>query len=154
MFPILALLIASELTTAGAPPKAIPQYSVHVSVRETYTGSVKKPGVILAEPIMMVSASREASYQVGDAITIKGEKIPSGTSIKIKVDPEQNEQVHVVGAIEISSLSKPVDDIVARDSRSIHLSKTMTCGRQIQICMSKTPDSETWCLVQVDHARE
>lgn len=154
MFPILALLIASELTTAEAPPKATPQYSVHVSVRETYTGPAKKPGIILAEPIMMVAASREATYQVGDAITIKGEKISSGTSIKIKVDPEQNEQVHVVGAIEISSLSKPVDDIVARDSRSIHLAKTMTCGKKIQIRMSKTPESETWCFVQVDHARE
>src|SRR6185503_16446757 len=104
MFPIIALLVASQLTTEAAQPQAIPQYAVRVSVREKYTGPTKKPGVVLAEPRLMVVAGREANLQIGDAITIGGEKIPYGAMVKLRIDPMQNDQVRVVGTIEVSSI--------------------------------------------------
>lgn len=152
MFPIIVLLVASQLNTGAAQP--LPQYKVQVSVREMYIGPTKKPGVILADPTIMVVAGREANFQSGNATAIGGEKIPSGTTLKVRIDPVQNEQVRVVGMIEVSSLSAPVDDIVVRESKSIHLAKTMTCGKNIHFRISKTAESETWCLLQIDRVGE
>ena len=150
MFSTIALLVASQITIGAAQRPATPQYKVQVSVQKNYIGPTKKPGVILANPIIMVVAGREANFQSGNAIAIGGEKIPSGTTLKLRIDPVQNEQVRVVGMIAVSNLSVPVDDIVARESKSIHLAKTMTCGKNIRVHVLKIADSEIWCHLQID----
>jgi hypothetical protein len=154
MFPIIVLLVASQLTAGAAQPQAPPQYLVRITVREKYTGPTKKPGVIHADPSLMVLAGSEANFHVGEAMTIGGEKIPTGTIVKLRIDPMQGDQVRIVGTVEVSSLSAPVEDVVVRQSMSIHLAKTVTCGKNSRIRMSKTDESEITCFLQIDRVGE
>jgi hypothetical protein len=148
---IFALVLASQVATSAEQPKASTTYVVHIAVREKPANG---RGKILSEPNVVVTAGREANFHIGDNIHLSGIEVPTGTTIKLKVDPVGKGEVKVTGDILVTLASVHDNGIIDRESTGFSIAKTLPCEKDNKIRIVKTDKIDRWVELRIDEIKD
>ena len=149
----LALMLVSSKSAIGSETHPPQQYVVTVVLEETPTAISKEEGAIRADPQVAVLANEEAILDVGGERKLREKKIPFGTLFKVSVTQLNGKKVRVTGMLEVSSVGTLDDEIVPRESFSVHFDKTVDLGNKTRVCVFKSSDKQRWFELLVDEPK-
>ncbi len=149
----LALLLVLSKSAIGSEIRSAQQYTVTVVLDEIPLPRSKQEAATRANPRVMLVANEEAILDVGGESKLGEKTIPFGTLFKVKVTQPSGKKVRVTGMLDVSSVGKVDDEMVPRESFSIHFDKTVELGHKTRVCVSKTSDKERWFELLVDEPK-
>jgi hypothetical protein len=92
-------------------PHSAKHYVIECAILEGRSkGSIETETLrTLARPRLAVSEGRVANILIGGEVIVGDEKVPHGTSLKVKVDPAEDAKLRVTGVLEISTIGTVSD---------------------------------------------
>lgn len=132
------------------------QYVVQVAVKKGTASSDKQAdGVqVLAEPRLAMTVGRQATYRSGGEAQLGDERIPLGTLMKLRLEPENQTSVVLSGVIESSERLSSSEGLVSRQSLSVYLRRAIEIGRTTQIPLSDAAVDGWWLEITIDRATQ